>query len=184
MAWAEHTSVKQLVRAITIVKDLAGTHHLTAAEEYMLIVGSVALRLNNLDDMCDNVFSKDLDVIGTIDEYNYLLKQCKSFVTSSFPINEKKFVIFLRNGCPETLSYNIVEFEIAWSNTPAKALLDLVDQHNLSASFVVNDAVQYDIAKLPVLYALKMSHRYLRNNPYFNKTMASIKKMRMIHPLS
>lgn len=148
----------------------------------MLIIGSVALRLTNLDYLCDDIFSKDLDIIGTIDDYNDLLKKCRPFVTSSFPVNENKFVIFLRNGCPETLSYNIVEFEIAWSNTSAKSLLDLVDKHNLSASYIVNDAVQYNVATLPVLYALKMSHRYLRNNPHFVKTMSSIKKMRTIHP--
>lgn len=68
----------------------------------------------------------------------------------------------------------VVEMEIAWVGSTGKELFDIAEQEGL----LTYDCGGNAHATLPVLYALKMSHRYLKNNPHFAKTRADIFAMR------
>lgn len=60
--------------------------------------------------------------------------------------------------------YKPLEYEIASENTTGQQLLDIIGEQQ--------------VAPLDVLYTLKLSHRYLKNNPFFIKTMRDIQLMR------
>jgi hypothetical protein len=66
------------------------------------------------------------------------------------------------------------EFEIAWSDSTGRALLDLVAQDPKTRT----DCSGFEIPSLDVLYVLKLSHRYLKDSPHFLKTMRDIQALR------
>jgi hypothetical protein len=120
----------------------------------MLLVGSHAL----LHHTCggDPRIPNDTDYIATHDE-------AKAAITrTGFPIvypNPKGTTLIARGvGQP-------VEFMIAWPGSSAEDIL------NLEKS---------EVASLNTLYLLKMSHRYLKNSPHFEKTRQDILLMRQL----
>jgi hypothetical protein len=128
----------------------------------MLIIGSVAMKHFGLTDRKPI----DTDVICTYEEYEQLIKDFKPNIIAHYPISGNKFVI----KCLDT----ITEVEIAWPGSVAEELLTIVEKHKLHKHLDYNEY----IATPEVQLALKMSHRYLRNNPHFNKTMDDIWALR------
>ncbi len=99
----------------------------------------------------------DLDLIA---DYNTALsfldaKNCRNI----YPINQGKTLIG-KNG------REIIEISIAWPDSTNEELLNRIKAEDRM------------FADLNELYALKMSHRYLRNSPHFYKTMRDIRRMR------
>ncbi len=146
----------------------------------MLIIGSFAA--HQADAYLKD--PQDLDLVGSFHEYNQLVKMCKAQddLVSAVPISESRFVIRTKTGLM-TFGLTIIEFEMAWEDgSSADHLLEVVKKHQLStpidSPYHTAHGLEFEFASLPVLYALKMSHRYLRNNPYFEKTMRHIRVLR------
>lgn len=120
-----------------------------------LVIGSTALLHH-----CPWAKSpNDLDIIGTLDEYNHFSEKWGAI--ESYPLNDNKAYMKLPTG-------RIVDFEIAWEGSSGEKLLQIEKNSEFTLEF----------APLEVLYALKLSHRYLKNSPFFNKTMDTIKFLR------
>lgn len=120
----------------------------------MLLIGSVAAKAAGVDLGRE---PGDVDAICTFEQFQKWTRDNKSFIKHCQPLSDTKFHV------RDNLGRNY-EFEIAWEGTAARALLD-----------VYNGA---GTASVDWLYALKMSHRYLRNSPHFAKTMRDIKTLR------
>jgi len=121
----------------------------------MLIVGSQALLSAGIN---IGRKPKDLDVILSWGEFN-LLKRTEKGIKACYPLNDSKWVIKYENG-------DIKECEIAWEGSTGESLISLVATNN--------------IKPIDLVYTLKMSHRYLKDNPHFLKTMKDIKLLRSL----
>lgn len=133
----------------------------------LLLIGSNALNFHRSHANWKR--PNDLDAIATYDVAAGFLKQrgCKAI----YPINGGKTLFGQSRDC-------IYEIEIAWPDSTGAALLDLMDQdqyHNVEMDSYDGRAV---VPSIGVLYALKMSHRYLRNSPHFHKTRRDILELR------
>lgn len=117
----------------------------------MLLIGSRALAHWNL--LPPSRVCKDWDYICTIEELNEWAKENKPDVL--YPLSGKKY--FAKKG------KDIYEFEIAWEGSSGAMLLDDYDAGGIDVY-----ATMYDC------YALKMSHRFLKDSPHFLKTMDDI----------
>lgn len=138
----------------------------------MLIIGSYSLHLQGKS---NKPFPNDLDLIGTLAEYNAFCKFFQSAIISALPLNAKKFHIKFKDKKNPFKVIN-VEFEVAWENSSAEGLLQYISTQK-NNKYHVSDgksALVFDLADVDVCYALKMSHRYLKNNPFFLKTMRDI----------
>lgn len=72
-----------------------------------------------------------------------------------------------------------IEVEIAWDYTTAKSFIEnLGDDFQFVTDMDTN--VQMAVPSLDLLYALKMSHRYLKDSPFFLKTRNDIMFMRTL----
>lgn len=120
---------------------------------------------------------KDYDFICSYNEFNDIWNEHKRVYTvkSCYPANKGKKMILLCNG------QKPIEAEIAWERSTAEWFGKLVAEDS--------DTKVYDddyYPSLDALYMLKMSHRYLRNSPHFNKTRKDIQLMQaegaMIRP--
>lgn len=133
----------------------------------MLIIGSEAMRFYGLT----NRQPKDMDVICTYEEYEKLISWCGGpngdNVIAHYPLSSKKFVIKHKTG------RGIIECEIAWPGSVAEELLQIVKENNLAHRY--GDVW---IAFPEVQLTLKESHKYLKNNPHFLKTMKDIRYLR------
>jgi hypothetical protein len=100
---------------------------------------------------------RDLDFIATHDE-------AKAYIDrEGFPIvypNEKGSTLICRGGDKP------VELMIAWPGSTNEEILHLESER--------------EAASLNTLYLLKMSHRFLRNSPHFEKTRRDILQMRSL----
>ena len=118
---------------------------------------------------------KDIDLIMTYEDYqifrdSFKSAPCDEHLIAHYPIsNGKKFVI--------KTSENIYEIEIAWPNSTAEEFMRLVINDPNTPRFSKWGDVEY-YPSINALYALKMSHRFLRNSPHFLKTMQHIHLMR------
>lgn len=122
----------------------------------MLIIGSYALKYHiDIEREC-----ADKDIIGTFDELQNFKHLARRSIEQSYPLSEKKWILVLDDPL-------IIEWEIAWDGSSGKDLLDYRDAKGVT-----------DVAKLPDLLALKLSHRFLKNSPHFLKTMSDIQLMR------
>lgn len=132
----------------------------------MLIIGSHALRANGIAPLRP---IKDTDIICSPEEYEEFVRAAGNrLVTAYESKNKKGFVVHLYGEKP-------FEFEIAKDGNTAAQLLDLMENKHL---FIEKDGRRY--ASPEVLYALKLSHRYLKNNPHFRKTMDDIQYLRSL----
>lgn len=114
----------------------------------------------------------DLDIVGGYDEVVEFAKGNLKEITEQYPSAKGGKLIFKAKGSVIPFS-NIMEAEITWDGSTAKMLHDLIlaDPQTIYA-----DGLAY--ASLDVCYMLKMSHRYLKNNPHFLKTMKDIRNLR------
>lgn len=134
----------------------------------MLLIGSHALKYFNLLTRKPS----DVDVICTFEEYNDWIRANKPNLTRFYPISKNKNVVYHKNG-------TIYEFEIAWEDSSAYSLLtEYANNHIMHTYF--NEQLNCDVlvATPNLCYTLKMSHRFLRNNPFFEKTWNDIQWLR------
>lgn len=120
----------------------------------MLVIGSSAMAWNGL--VRPNQKVVDIDCIAYPEEKD-MFWDCER-------IEEKPHKTVYKNS-----EGTYFEIEWAYPNTNQEKLLKLLD-HNLDYGF--------EYAPKEVLYALKMSHRFLKNSPHFLKTMCDIHTMR------
>lgn len=125
----------------------------------MLTIGSLALSFHiELDRN-----PRDLDIMGTYDECIKFMKEFGEIhpIVQMYPASKgKKMIAKYSNG-------DIIEAEIAWKGSSTEKFIELMEAEGYP-----------EYASLNGLYALKMSHRFLRNSPHFHKTRADIKEMR------
>lgn len=121
----------------------------------MLVIGSQAMKHWGL--LPEGVEPKDTDIICTFEEFKAECARIKAEIgiVRCVPLSDKKFHVRDSNG------WNY-EFEIAWPGSSGADLLDWYEGY----------------ATPEVLYALKMSHRYLKDSPHFLKTMRTIQHLR------
>jgi hypothetical protein len=132
----------------------------------LALIGSVAL--NHYKQIRN---PNDMDLVGTYDDIiNYAKsKQTDSNfgkIKSCYPIKDGK-------GMLVKFENKILEAEVTWENSVSEKLFELIK--NDSKTKIDNN---FYIPSLNLLYMLKMSHRYLKNSPYFLKTMSDIREMR------
>ena len=123
----------------------------------MLIIGSRAL-IHHFPDLGRT--PNDWDFICTFEEFQKWSKQNKDIIAHCVPLSGDKFHVRDKDG----MNY---EFEIAWPGTSGATLLEMfgADEENV-------------VCSVSWLYALKMSHRYLKDSPHFLKTMRDIQFLR------
>jgi hypothetical protein len=120
----------------------------------------------------------DCDVICTHDEYLAYVRAHREQFKRLVPIDKGKKIV------GTTIHGWHIEFEIAWEDTTGKALMDLVDADSRTQRHHIDLGVGAEIVSVPcveVLYAIKMSHRFLKDSPHFYKTMSDIHDMRRLH---
>lgn len=114
----------------------------------------------------------DLDIVGRYQDISNFCNELGK-VRSFIPIEHgKKIVANIHQADGNNL---IVEAEIAWKDTTARELLEIVKRD--SQTLVRNGLL---IPSIDILYLLKMSHRYLKNSPFFMKTMNDIHALRAL----
>lgn len=99
----------------------------------------------------------DLDLIADYDTAVLYLKE-RDF-RNIYPINQGKTLVGKEGR-------DIIEISLAWPGSTNEELLKYFDYHGRV------------FATLDDLYALKMSHRYLKDSPHFYKTMKHIHLLR------
>lgn len=131
----------------------------------LILIGSEAQRIRlGLDRV-----PKDIDFIAPMADVEALAPH----MTSVLPTSEGRKVLAVhRNG-------RIFEFEVAWTNSQARALHDFVREDSATCDTFIEDVGAHALVpSLDVLYALKSSHRFRRNSPHFLKTMRDRQAMR------
>jgi hypothetical protein len=116
---------------------------------------------------------KDWDFVGTFEDVNAALTKNRDQFASVLPKGSAKMIARVAGtGLP-------YEFELAWSGTAGAELLQLL-RTDVDTTYEEVPAVPGLVAvpSVDVLYALKLSHRYLKNSPHFLKTMRDIQTMR------
>ena len=132
----------------------------------MLVIGSVALKMNDID-VCRRI--TDIDVICTLDEMGeFYLRHANNIVhRQSTKYGESAFV----NGSKP------IEFELTDCRETSRELLDILMFNKIGIGYMTGlGGVCY--AHPGVVLALKLSHRYLKNSPHFLKTMHDIVLLR------
>lgn len=135
----------------------------------MLLIGSQALIFHH------PAISRrplDIDLIGSFDELGDLTVSLRQATTvESIPLADDKTVLRCGDG-------RIIEFELAWSDSTARSLLQRPRPHaSLMFPFL---PLPTDVATPDELLSLKMSHRYLKNSPHFLKTRSDIMLLRSL----
>lgn len=122
----------------------------------MLLIGSMALRNQGFD---IGRPAGDVDYICTFDQFQRWTRDNKEIIRRCVPLSDTKFHVLSHSG----MNY---EFEIAWEGTAARKLLDIYEGHGEASA--------------DWCYALKMSHRYLKDSVHFLKTMHDIQFLRTV----
>lgn len=113
---------------------------------------------------------QDTDYVGTYENLEELLKQHKGNIAAAYPINSgSSYYIKLKSG-------SIIEMEIAWSGSRAEKLLEFVANED-DTEYAPDGAM---VPSLDVLLLLKESHKYLKDSPWFKKTMDDIHALRKV----
>ena len=124
----------------------------------MLLVGSRALITYGFERA-----PKDWDYISTQAEYEQFVKEHEARIVL---ITDKKWghLVYMQGSDP-------IEIEIVEKRPSTQLLMD-----NWETWFPYYSGRGF-MASLGLLYALKMSHRFLKNSPHFLKTMRDIKEI-------
>lgn len=143
----------------------------------MLIIGSVAATiLSHLNTEFLVLPPKDLDMVMTIDDANIFIRRNKHLFIDIYTKGDNRYIIKRTNG-------EMIEIEVAYGdNSSTDKLLDLECLYGCPVNEIGNISVlrglrfhkMVNFASLELLYTLKLSHRFLRNSPFFNKTRNDI----------
>lgn len=120
----------------------------------MLVIGSSAMAWHGLSREVSYTL-KDIDIIAYPSERDMFL-DCEV-------VEEKPHKTIFKNGG--------LYYEVEWAEPDTNQLM-LLKLLGLNPDYGFTDAPK------EVLYALKMSHRFLKNSPHFLKTMRDIHRMR------
>ncbi len=116
--------------------------------------------------------SNDIDIVGNYDEVvDYMKTSQIVYPTQLYPINSgKKLIAKYPNG-------KIIEAEINWGKGSVNSMCNLVKADPYSSVRSIG-GIDVLVPSLNFLYTLKMSHRFLKDSPFFLKTMKHIHLMR------
>ncbi len=139
-------------------------------EPNMLLIGSHALNYHFPEQVPGPGRFIDKDFICSYEDLEEWKKNKK--FRSLYPIDSGKKMVgkFLKEG--------ICEFELAWEKSTAEAFLQLVDADPETSRLYAKEPDNFLVPSLNALFALKCSHKYLRNSPHFLKTMNDINFMK------
>lgn len=115
---------------------------------------------------------KDLDIVCTSEQAIAFANANFSTITEQYPSTKGGKLIFKGTDCKLPFS-NIIEAELVTDESTAKALRDIILS---DPETIYKHGMAY--ASMDVCYLLKISHRYLKNNPHFLKTMRDIQNLR------
>ena len=132
----------------------------------MIVIGSLALNHRlSYQRQC-----RDTDLVCSYDEFDQWVKKQEN-VQACYPIDKGKKMVVKKPS-------DIYEFEIAWDDSTAKSFIELVEADSSTEELSLFELGNVKFPSLDALYALKMSHRFLKNSPHFLKTMKDIDLMR------
>ena len=142
------------------------------------LIGSTALQYATNKDIGREPM--DIDLLMMSEDFDEMCASLqKNYPVKSITYKQKwrdciSGVVVLAPSHPEDKDL-IIECELV-TKPHQKVLLDLILSHsnNLFQPF---HFMSCSVAPISFLYQLKLSHRYLRNSPHFNKTMFDIKFM-------
>lgn len=149
----------------------------TKFSKLLVCVGSTALSHRGFSPRKPS----DLDLVGS---YQAIHDYCKRLgkIQSFIPIESGKKIIanvatYRPHDYYQPFDHEglIVEAELAWRNSSAQALIEVVAN---DTDTIIKDGLL--IPSLDFLYMLKMSHRYLKDSPFFLKTMTDIHYLRSL----
>lgn len=150
-------------------------------DNVVVVIGSHALIWHGID---IERIPQDSDYIMTYNKFESYIQDCKDYdhkPLQYYPIsNGKKFV--------SKRATQIDEIEIAWDDSTASELMKFIDTDVDTIKINLKDKLNIDnlsvkefwIPSLDVLYTLKMSHRFLKNSPHFEKTRNDILRLRKL----
>lgn len=133
------------------------------------LIGSTALKANGFD-----VSPRDVDLVGTYDEVmSFINETYRGRITSLYPIENGNKIVACLDGC------TMIEAEIAWPGSTSEELLSILAQDGKVITFGTADVPSEMLAAAPdVCLMLKMTHRFKKNSPFFQKTRLDIKTLR------
>lgn len=134
----------------------------------MLLIGSRALSSWGEKFLSPARRSWDYDYICKYSEFNSFIKNLN--VHKKIPLNHGKTIAVF------TKEKQIYEFEIAWPNSSAEMLLNMLPIH----SNLTKQQNNIWIASPNLVFTLKKSHRYLKDSPHFLKTMVDFNHLHQI----
>lgn len=136
----------------------------------MLLVGSKALICYDKKYICPNAKRHwDTDIICSYEDYQKFEQT----------ISGEKKIIPNKNGKNIAIiskEKGVFDFEIALSGSSGELLIQLVKEHQLGK--LVDKRLDMYAANPNVVFALKKSHRFLKDSPHFLKTMYDFKYLR------
>lgn len=137
----------------------------------MMIVGSYAQTFTGDKTIAD---CNDIDVIATFEEVVswLMLSKDNGTLVECGPLPNGKWIAKIKLS--EEL-FKMVEFEIAESGSTGESLIKLNENKLIHVCPIMGNV---EVASYTTQLLLKMSHRYLKNNKYFWKTVQSIKWLR------
>lgn len=144
----------------------------------LVCIGSKALHYRNIKIRK----AADIDLIGTDkDFFHYCKKEIPGQIKELIPIQDgkklicKKVQIDYNPFKSRDESFFMLECELIYDGSTAKCFYDIVldDPNTISKDGLL-------IPSIDLLYLLKMSHRYLKNSPFFLKTMKDILYLRKL----
>lgn len=136
----------------------------------MLFIGSAALAAHNM--LPKGRVQGDTDIICTFDQFKFFVNEMKGYnrIIRSVPISGgKKWHVRVGNG------WNF-EFEFAFNGNTAYELLRRHNALEVDTTDILDREQKF--ATPAECLMLKLSHRYLKNNPHFLKTMNDIHHLR------
>lgn len=133
----------------------------------LTLIGSRALEFQHANLLGRKPF--DYDFIGSYDDIQLFLSKINFYAgfNQVYPIDDGKKLV-AKNG------KSILEFEIAWEGSSAEDYIKM----NRSCMIRKVFGEEVKIASGADVLAFKMTHRYLKNSPHFNKTRNDINKLR------
>lgn len=138
-----------------------------------ILIGSRAAKLHRpeLWSSC-----RDTDLITTFDEFSNWYQSNQHQIKACFPFDKgKKFYVEFDNN-------EIVEAEIAHPNSTAESLINLVEGSIVNSDTLGMPGIPVSVLvpTMDWLFTIKSSHKYLKDNPHFEKTIRDYHTMKSL----